>query len=90
MEPTFTEVSSETVTAKLVAQLTTAIAALPQSLRERACRVERGSVCPSPGLGLHKGLCHCHRVCKDEKRSGCSTVYRMCLSQEGDSKWSQA
>src|ERR1700730_1539739 len=29
MEPTFTDVSSETVTAELVAQLTTAIAALP-------------------------------------------------------------
>jgi hypothetical protein len=40
MEPTFTEVLSETVTAELVAQLTTAIAALPLSHRLNPCENE--------------------------------------------------
>jgi hypothetical protein len=58
MEPTFTEVSSEIMTAKLQAQLATAIAALPlpRSPRERAFRVEKGSVCTLPRLGFHEGL----------------------------------
>jgi hypothetical protein len=40
MEPTFTEVSSETVTAELLAQLTTAIAALPLSHCLNPCENE--------------------------------------------------
>ena len=40
MESKFTEVSSETVTAKLVAQLTTAIAALPPSHCLNPCENE--------------------------------------------------
>src|SRR3984893_8624021 len=40
MEPTFTEVLSETVTAELVAQLTTAIAALPPSHCLNPCENE--------------------------------------------------
>ena len=40
MEPTFTEVSSETVTAELQAQLATATAALPPSHRLNPCENE--------------------------------------------------